>query len=63
MSKQKETQLSSEEQQLIANTRARKERQKKVEEAIINILQENDATLGIDPNSPFGNPMIVVHLK
>lgn len=60
--KTKEPQLTPEEQELLANARARKEKQAKVEEAIIAILKENNAVLGVDPNSPIGQPMVIVQL-
>lgn len=58
----KELQLSPEEQKAIAQRRDMLDKISKVEDEIIKILKSNNANLVIDPNSPYGNPRIVVNL-
>jgi len=61
MSKTKEDViLSPEEQELIASARAKQEKVKKAEDAILRVLKKHNATLAVNPNSPLNNIQIVV---
>lgn len=54
--------LDVQEQQLIAKERERRQRLADVNEKIMKILKDNNATLDINPQSPIASPQIIVRL-
>lgn len=60
--KEKDIQLSAEEQEAIAQRRALLAKIETVENEVMEVLKKHNADLGIDPQSPFGAPRIVVKL-
>lgn len=61
-SDQEDLQLSPEELAILKRQRAADKRRKECSMAIQEILQKYNATVVVDPQSPFGRPAIVVQL-
>lgn len=58
-----ETKLTVEEQQIIADTREKNMKLDKAQKAITALLKKLGANLAVNPNSPIGNPQIIVQME
>lgn len=60
MAKQEKKDITKEEQAMLDAFRAQQQAKQECTEALQAVLKKYNMQLGVDPNSPIGNPQIIV---